>query len=55
VNARGKFGDNIKMVSNETSFDDVEWIHLVQDMYRCWAEGSTAATSYVKEGNFSNA
>jgi len=43
------------MVGNETSFDGVEWIHLAQDRYRCWAEDCTAATSYVKVGNFSNA
>jgi len=38
------------MVSNETSFDGVEWIHWAQDRYRWWAEDGTAATIYVKGG-----
>jgi hypothetical protein len=36
------------MVSNETSFDGVEWIHWTNDRYRCWAEDCAAAKSYVK-------
>jgi len=38
------------MVSNETSFDGVEWIHWAQNRYRWWAEDGTAATIYVKGG-----
>ena len=38
------------MVSNLTSFDGVEWTHLSEDRYRCWAEDCTASTSYVKGG-----
>ena len=38
------------MVSSETSFDGVEWIHWARDRYRYWAEDCTGATSYVKGG-----